>query len=79
MLTPESKKEYLSCKTDQTFRFCFKFQGSDFPFSPCGRFFNTLPAKHEGESKENLCDALVSNFDYVLNIMTEKVSLCVLQ
>ncbi|KAL9974567.1 hypothetical protein ACROYT_G011618 [Oculina patagonica] len=48
--------------------------GSDFPFSPCGRFFNTLPAKHADESKQNLCDALVSNFDVVLNILSETLS-----
>lgn len=40
----------------------FPFQGNNFPFSSCGRFFNLLPAKHTEESKENLCDSLVSNF-----------------
>ncbi|KAJ7382350.1 hypothetical protein OS493_035627 [Desmophyllum pertusum] len=62
--------EHLSAKAG--------FQGRDFPFSPCGRFFNTLPAKHAihaDESKENLCDGLVSNFDYVLNILSETLSI----
>ena len=49
-------------------------QGRDFPFSSCGRFFNTLPAKHTEESKEHLCDALVSNFDLLLHIVSNVVS-----
>nr|XP_058947533.1 L-fucose kinase-like [Pocillopora verrucosa] len=48
--------------------------GGDFPFSPCGRFFNTLPAKHSEESKENLYDALVTNFDYMLHVISETLS-----
>ena len=49
------------------------FQGRDFPFSSCGRFFNTLPAKHTEESKEHLCDCLVSNFDLLLDIISNTV------
>ena len=49
-------------------------QGRDFPFSSCGRFFNTLPAKHKEESKEHLCDCLVSNFDLLLDLVSNTVS-----
>jgi len=44
--------------------------GRDFPFSSCGRCFNSLPAKHTEESKEHLCDAVVSNFDLLLYIVS---------
>ncbi|XP_020619681.1 L-fucose kinase-like [Orbicella faveolata] len=48
--------------------------GRDFPFSSCGRFFNTLPAKHKEESKEHLCDCLVSNFDLLLDLVSNTLS-----
>lgn len=48
--------------------------GRDFPFSSCGRFFNTLPAKHKEESKEHLCDCLVSNFDLLLELVSNTLS-----
>lgn len=49
--------------------------GRDFPFSSCGRCFNSLPAKHTEESKEHLCDAVVSNFDLLLYIVSNIFSL----
>lgn len=49
--------------------------GFSFPFSSCGRFFNQLPAKHSEESKENLCDSTVLNFDLVLYILSNTLSL----
>ncbi|XP_068715379.1 L-fucose kinase-like isoform X2 [Montipora foliosa] len=48
--------------------------GQNFPFSSCGRFFNQLPAKHTEESKENLCDAVVLNFDLVFHIISDTLS-----
>ncbi len=55
-------------------QFSIFLKGRDFPFSSCGRFFNALPAKHKEESKEHLCDCLVSNFDYLLDLVSNTVS-----
>lgn len=49
--------------------------GRDFPFSSCGKCFNSLPAKHTEKSKEHLCDAVVSNFDLLLHIVSSILSL----
>ncbi|CAH3175669.1 unnamed protein product, partial [Porites lobata] len=48
--------------------------GWDFPLSSCGWFFNTLPAKHNEKCKESLCDSVVSNFDYVLTVISATLS-----
>ena len=36
---------------------------------------NTLPAKHNEKCKESLCDSVVSNFDYVLTVISATVGL----
>ena len=73
------RKSWATTDTCVTLLICdlwklFFLQGRDFPFSSCGRFFNTLPAKHTEESKEHLCDALVSNFDLLLHLVSNVVS-----
>ncbi|CAH3175674.1 unnamed protein product [Porites lobata] len=55
-------------------RILIMHMGWDFPLSSCGWFFNTLPAKHNEKCKESLCDSVVSNFDYVLTVISATLS-----
>ena len=52
---------------------CF-LQGRDYVFSPCGRAFTCLSAKHADKPLMTLCDGLVSTLEYLLYIVSDVVS-----
>nr|XP_058947524.1 L-fucose kinase-like [Pocillopora verrucosa] len=73
-LSAKAGYETLTLSVLENANILIMHMGRDFPFSSCGRFFNTLPGKHTEESKEHLCDCIVSNFDLLLDVVSNKLS-----
>ncbi|KAM7427970.1 hypothetical protein ABFA07_020984 [Porites harrisoni] len=73
-LSAKAGYETLNLSVLENANILIMHMGRDFPFSSCGRFFNTLPARHTEKSKEHLCDALVSNFDLLLHLVSNVLS-----
>ncbi|XP_031558045.1 L-fucose kinase-like [Actinia tenebrosa] len=54
-------------------RILIMLMGRDYPFSPYGRAFTTLPAKHSNSHSVSLADSLVTNFDCLLHYLTNNI------